>query len=87
MDASQHTPDTDTALRACSYGSWYPRYASLAPSSRVISLDAAFVDFLHEDGLVLPPESDAVSWWLEGSRAHWQRASRKCMWCGVSWLR
>ena len=48
-------------LLECSYGSWYPRYAELTPASRVIDLDPAFVNFLHEDGLVLHEQSEAVS--------------------------
>lgn len=49
------------ALWECSYGCWYPQYADLAPASRVIELDQGVVDFLHEDGLVLHEQSDAVS--------------------------
>jgi len=55
---------TQDGLWECSYGCWYPQYAALAPASRVIELDQAFVDFLHEDGLILHEQSDAVSWVL-----------------------
>jgi hypothetical protein len=53
--------DQQQQLRACSYGSWQPRYASLAHDSVVLPLAADVVAFLLEDGLVLPDASDAVS--------------------------
>jgi hypothetical protein len=52
---------TDAGLAYCSYGSWQPRYAAVTAASRAIDLDQAVVDFLQEDGLVLPEESHAVS--------------------------
>lgn len=58
--ADTHT-ETDPGLAHCSYGSWQPRYAAVTAASRVIDLDQAVVDFLQEDGLVLPEESHAVS--------------------------
>jgi hypothetical protein len=56
-----HGSHDENALCQCSYGSWYPRYAALTPASRVIELDQTMTDFLHEDGLVLHEESEAVS--------------------------
>jgi hypothetical protein len=50
------------ALQQCSYGAWYPAYASLTPgASVVIDLDAQAEAFLHEDSLVLHDDSAAVS--------------------------
>jgi hypothetical protein len=60
----------DNALTHCSYGSWQPRYTAVTAASRVMDLDQAVVDFLQEDGLVLPEESHAVSGLLHGSFAH-----------------
>jgi hypothetical protein len=56
-----HGSHDENALCQCSFGSWYPRYAALTPASRVIELDQTMTDFLHEDGLVLHEESEAVS--------------------------
>jgi len=40
----------------CSFHSWYPKYRTYVPKSRVIPLSTAFVNYLQADGIVLPPE-------------------------------
>lgn len=56
-----------SALQQCSYGAWYPAYASLTPAaSVVIDLDSQAEAFLHEDGLVLHDDSAAVSSYQPG---------------------
>jgi hypothetical protein len=50
-------PVTYSHILHCSYHDWHPRYRTLAPKSRVISVPSSFVNYLRADGIVLPPEA------------------------------
>jgi hypothetical protein len=49
-------PLTTRHILACSVPSWYPKFRSFAPKSRLISLSQPFIDYLRADGIFLPPE-------------------------------
>lgn len=38
----------------CSFNSWYRRYRSLTPKSRVLDIPHPFLEYLRKDGIVLP---------------------------------
>ncbi|KAL3448529.1 D123-domain-containing protein [Aspergillus insuetus] len=50
-------PVTYSHILHCSYDYWQPRYRTLVPKSRIITLPAPFVSYLRADGIVLPPEA------------------------------
>ncbi|KAB8237735.1 cell proliferation protein CDC123 [Aspergillus alliaceus] len=50
-------PVTYSHILHCSYHDWQPRYRTLTPKSRSISLTAPFTAYLRADGIVLPPEN------------------------------
>ncbi|KAJ6264806.1 Cell division control protein [Drechslerella dactyloides] len=41
----------------CGYPSWYPKYRSVIGRARVVPLTPGFLDYLREDGIVLPDEN------------------------------
>ncbi|KAF2471267.1 D123-domain-containing protein [Lindgomyces ingoldianus] len=56
-------PVTKTHILNCSYHSWHPKYRTITPKARLVPLPEAFLSYLREDGIVLPPESqDAAEW-------------------------
>ncbi|KAH0846233.1 hypothetical protein AYO21_02614 [Fonsecaea monophora] len=62
-------PITPSHILNCSFHSWYPRFRSLTPKSRLIPLSQPFLDYLRADGIILPPErgpSDADSGFEDG---------------------
>ncbi|OAP61343.1 hypothetical protein AYL99_03546 [Fonsecaea erecta] len=62
-------PVTPAHILNCSFHSWYPRFRSLTPKSRIIPLSQPFLDYLRADGIILPPEhgpSDADSGFEDG---------------------
>ncbi|KIW27502.1 uncharacterized protein PV07_07235 [Cladophialophora immunda] len=62
-------PVTPAHILNCSFHSWYPRFRSLTPKSRLIPLSQPFLDYLRADGIILPPEhgpSDADSGFEDG---------------------
>ncbi|KAJ5242108.1 uncharacterized protein N7469_000435 [Penicillium citrinum] len=50
-------PITYSHILHCSYHDWHPRYRTLTPKSKVISLPEKFVSYLRADGILLPPEN------------------------------
>ncbi|KIX96740.1 uncharacterized protein Z520_07459 [Fonsecaea multimorphosa CBS 102226] len=62
-------PVTPAHILNCSFHSWYPRFRSLTPKSRLIPLSQPFLDYLRADGIILPPEhgpNDADSGFEDG---------------------
>ncbi|KAH6984909.1 D123-domain-containing protein [Ilyonectria sp. MPI-CAGE-AT-0026] len=51
-------PVTKDHIQNCSYDSWFPKYRSSCLKSRIIPLPRSFVDYLHEDGIVLADDDD-----------------------------
>lgn len=43
----------------CSFDQWYPKFKKNTIKSKIIKLNDAFVDYLKEDGLKLPPQLDS----------------------------
>ncbi|KAK6349688.1 hypothetical protein TWF696_005967 [Orbilia brochopaga] len=41
----------------CGYPVWYPKYRSVIGKARVVPLTAGFLEYLREDGIVLPDEN------------------------------
>ena len=61
-DSSPHLtlpfPDvTAQHILNCSFHSWHAKYRAKTPKARLIPLSQPFVDYLREDGIILPPES------------------------------
>ncbi|KAF4456552.1 cell division cycle [Fusarium albosuccineum] len=46
-------PVTKDHIQNCSYDSWFPKYRSSCLKSRIIPLPSSFVEYLHEDGIIL----------------------------------
>ncbi|EGC49787.1 cell cycle control protein [Histoplasma capsulatum var. duboisii H88] len=42
----------------CSYHYWHPKYRSVTPKARLIPLNAAFLNYLRADGIILPPQDE-----------------------------
>ncbi|KAF2878400.1 cell division cycle protein-like protein [Massariosphaeria phaeospora] len=56
-------PVTKSHVLNCSYHSWHPKYRTITPKARLVPLPAAFLAYLREDGIVLPPEeTDNPEW-------------------------
>src|SRR6478736_7956498 len=51
-------PVTKDHIQNCSYDSWFPKYRSSCLKSRIIPLPPSFVEYLHEDGIVLADDDD-----------------------------
>ncbi|KAL8771270.1 MAG: hypothetical protein Q9209_003175 [Squamulea sp. 1 TL-2023] len=49
-------PVTRSHILHCSYHSWHPKYRSITPKARLISLTAPFLAYLRADGIFLPPD-------------------------------
>ncbi|KAI9802025.1 MAG: hypothetical protein M1825_003081 [Sarcosagium campestre] len=50
----------------CSYDYWHPLYRSSTPKARLVSLTPAFLEYLREDGIVLPDDDiDAQTTWTD----------------------
>ena len=49
-------PLTKRHILNCAYNSWWPKYRSLVPKSRIIPLTQPFVDYLQADGIYLPSD-------------------------------
>jgi hypothetical protein len=69
-----------SALVDCQFGSWYPRYAALAPEAEVIPLSDEFAAFLLEDGIVLADDSDAVRHAAGLARGAWPHVCNSATW-------
>ncbi|KAF8865721.1 cell cycle control protein Cdc123 [Acephala macrosclerotiorum] len=50
-------PVTKSHILNCSYDFWHPKYRSSTLKSRIIPLSPAFLSYIREDGIVLPPET------------------------------
>ncbi|PSN60283.1 D123-domain-containing protein [Corynespora cassiicola Philippines] len=56
-------PVTKQHILNCSYHVWHPKYRAITPKARLIPLPDAFLGYLREDGIVLPPEdTDRPEW-------------------------
>ncbi|TAQ89256.1 hypothetical protein B7494_g2416 [Chlorociboria aeruginascens] len=53
-------PVTKSHILHCSYDYWHPKYRSSALKARIIPLTPAFLSYLREDGIVLPPETEIL---------------------------
>ncbi|KAI5459896.1 D123-domain-containing protein [Mariannaea sp. PMI_226] len=53
-------PVSKDHIQNCSYDSWFPKYRSSCLKSRIIPLPQEFVDYLHEDGIVLADEDETA---------------------------
>ncbi|KAH7326415.1 D123-domain-containing protein [Stachybotrys elegans] len=51
-------PVTKDHIQNCSYDAWFPRYRSSCLKSRIIPLPKEFIDYLHEDGIILADDDD-----------------------------
>lgn len=51
-------PVTKDHIQNCSYDSWFPNYKSSCLKSRIVPLPPAFVEYLHEDGIVLADDDE-----------------------------
>lgn len=51
-------PVTKDHIQNCSYDFWFPKYRSSCLKSRIIPLPPSFVEYLHEDGIVLADDDD-----------------------------
>ncbi|WEW61524.1 hypothetical protein PRK78_007014 [Emydomyces testavorans] len=51
---------TRTKVLHCSYHYWHPIYRSITPKARLIPLSNSFLEYLHADGIVLPPDDTPV---------------------------
>ncbi|KAF1967403.1 D123-domain-containing protein [Bimuria novae-zelandiae CBS 107.79] len=58
-------PVTKQHILNCSYHSWHPRYKAITPKARLIPLPEAFLSYLREDGIVLPPEDNDNPEWSD----------------------
>ncbi|KAL3423983.1 cell cycle control protein cdc123 [Phlyctema vagabunda] len=61
LTALPFPPVTKAHILHCSYDYWHARYRSSALKSRIIPLNAAFLSYLREDGIVLPPNTTTFS--------------------------
>ncbi|KAF2755298.1 D123-domain-containing protein [Pseudovirgaria hyperparasitica] len=52
-------PITKSHIMNCSFHSWYPRYRSVTPKTRLIALPRTFIDYLRADGIFLPPDESS----------------------------
>ncbi|KAH0543341.1 hypothetical protein FGG08_002297 [Glutinoglossum americanum] len=50
-------PVSKSHILHCSYAYWHALYRSITPKARVIPLTPAFLDYLREDGIVLPDDN------------------------------
>ncbi|KAI9802843.1 MAG: hypothetical protein M1833_001442 [Piccolia ochrophora] len=50
-------PVTKSHILHCSYEYWYSIYRSTTPKARIIPLTPAFLEYLREDGIVLPDDN------------------------------
>ncbi|KAI9885480.1 MAG: hypothetical protein M1823_002709 [Watsoniomyces obsoletus] len=46
----------------CSYGFWHNLYRSITPKARIIELTEPFLEYLREDGIVLPDDDPQPIW-------------------------
>ncbi|KAI9831950.1 MAG: hypothetical protein M1826_002678 [Phylliscum demangeonii] len=51
-------PISRSHILHCSYDYWHKLYRSITPKARIIPLSAGLVNYLREDGIVLPPDDD-----------------------------
>ncbi|KAM5345405.1 hypothetical protein ACJ41O_011267 [Fusarium nematophilum] len=51
-------PVTKDHIQNCSYDSWFPKYRSSCLKSRIIPLPPSFVEYLHEDSIVLADDDE-----------------------------
>lgn len=43
----------------CQFSSWHPLYSKLTPKTKIFTnLPESFVEYLLEDGIILPPEEE-----------------------------
>lgn len=56
LDRLPFPPVTYSHILNCSYHSWYPKYRTLAPKSRILPAPTPFITYLRGDSIVLPPE-------------------------------
>lgn len=49
-------PLTKQHILNCAYNSWWPKYRSFTPKSRIIPLTQPFIDYLQADGIYLPSD-------------------------------
>ncbi|CAI6333655.1 unnamed protein product [Periconia digitata] len=58
-------PVTKSHILNCSFHSWYPKYRSITPKARLVPLPEAFLSYLREDGIMLPPEDGDNAQWSD----------------------
>ncbi|KAI9838206.1 MAG: hypothetical protein M1837_002521 [Sclerophora amabilis] len=51
-------PVTKSHIIHCSYANWYALYRPITPKARIIPLTIPFLDYLREDGIILPDDDD-----------------------------
>lgn len=71
-------PVTKDHIQNCSYDSWFPKYKSSCLKSRIIPLPPSFVEYLHEDGIVLADDDGITEeaddeWHISSNTAPRQR--------------
>ncbi|RMD42494.1 hypothetical protein DV735_g2588, partial [Chaetothyriales sp. CBS 134920] len=54
-------PLTKSHILACSYHSWHPHFRLHSPKARLVPLSQPFLDYLRADGIVLPPDDNALN--------------------------
>lgn len=61
-------PVTRDHILNCAYHRWHPQYRTVTPKARLVPLPEAFLSYLGEDGIILPPEDG------DGDRPEWSDA-------------
>lgn len=54
---------TRSAVDACAFKAWYPKFKKVSPKATIIDLEDGFVDYLKSDGLFLPNSDDEEERW------------------------
>ncbi|KAJ4287591.1 hypothetical protein N0V90_012294 [Kalmusia sp. IMI 367209] len=58
-------PVTKQHILNCSFHNWHPKYRAITPKARLVPLPDAFLSYLREDGIVLPPEDNDNPEWSD----------------------
>lgn len=58
-------PLTHQHILNCSFSSWYKKYRTSVPKTRVVPLTPAFVSYLREDGIFLPRDEAENNAWSD----------------------
>lgn len=54
-------PVTKAHILNCSYPRWHSNYRTLTPRSRIVPLTPAFLQYIREDGIILPADEEQIT--------------------------